>query len=109
MKRITGTAVCIAVAGALSVVLALPAQAAQGTFTYTGKDGKHHSISNPQNDKCYVIPPAYSPASGFVSNATNTDAEMYDSNAGCKGSSTEDLAPGDEDPDATFVAVKFIG
>ncbi len=110
MKRIrliaaVGVPATIAIA---SLLFAPTAEAAKGTLIYTGSDGKHHSISSPKDGKCYTIPPDFSPASGFVRNDTSTDAELFTGSATCEGSDVEVIAPGESDPDAKFVAVRFI-
>ncbi|MEU3528188.1 hypothetical protein AB0E62_30715 [Streptomyces sp. NPDC038707] len=87
---------------ALALTAAGSALAADGTFTWTGPQGKAYSIQNPPDNKCFDM----AQEARGARNGTKKALVVYTQKR-CKGTSTR-LAPGKSAPSGTrFASVVF--
>jgi hypothetical protein len=106
MRRVTiAVATAVAACTLIPVALSSVADAATGQFAFHTQPGNVPlALVDPQEGQCYPV----GNASGLTSNATNSDAVLYN-NPTCKGPSAGVLHLGHEMLNAKFQSVRFNG
>lgn len=101
--RIGSLVVATAVAGILGLATTGQAFAADGTFTYTGGDGKTKTSANPPSGDCLNVV-----GSGPIRNNTNADVTLYKKPDCASDAQITSIGPGDSEQQVpTFQSLRW--